>query len=208
MIFFTAGSATIQYAALGDLRPAYATVLFLAGLAGTFTGQRVVSELLKRTGRQSLVVLLIAVVIGAHPPPPLRPGPHPPKHAPDPSRRLHCSHDHHRHLQLSDRASPRQDSGLPPSLPVLSSLRAMSVFDRSPKTTSGLHSVALETRYLNSLKVSGTSLTLSTALCSVSCTITTSDPRLRVTVIHLLQSLIAGYEDGHGEVRLEDPNVQ
>lgn len=167
MIFFTAGSATIQYAALGDLRPAYATVLFLAGLAGTFTGQRVVSELLKRTGRQSLVVLLIAVVIGAHPPPPPRPGPHPPKHAPDPSRRLHCSHDHHRHLQLSDRASPRQDSGLPPSLPVLSSLRAMSVFDRSPKTTSGLHSVALETRALNSLKVSGTSLTLSTALCRV-----------------------------------------
>ena len=64
MIFFTAASATIQYAMLGDLRPTYACVLFVAGLLGTALGQRVVGVLLRKSGRQSLIVLIIAFIIG------------------------------------------------------------------------------------------------------------------------------------------------
>ena len=101
MILFTAASATFQYAMLGDLRPAYATVLFIAGgsmtmltripahgdprprariatstllaltlsplcsgLAGTVVGQLVLGALMRRWGRQSIIVLLIAAIIG------------------------------------------------------------------------------------------------------------------------------------------------
>ena len=64
MIFFTAASATLQFAMLGDIRPVYACTLFLAGLVGTAVGQRVVSVLLRRSGRQSLIVLILAFIIG------------------------------------------------------------------------------------------------------------------------------------------------
>jgi uncharacterized membrane protein YfcA len=64
MIFFTALSATLQFAMLGDIRLGYAGVLFVAGLVGTAVGQYVVGAMLKRSGRQSLIVLLIAFIIG------------------------------------------------------------------------------------------------------------------------------------------------
>ena len=64
MILFTAASATLQFAMLGDLRPAYATVLFFAGLVGTILGQMVISALIKRWNRQSIIVLIIALIIG------------------------------------------------------------------------------------------------------------------------------------------------
>lgn len=49
---------------LGDLRPAYAAVLFVAGLLGTVLGQLVLGALLRRWGRQSIIILIIATVIG------------------------------------------------------------------------------------------------------------------------------------------------
>ena len=49
---------------LGDLRPAYASVLFVAGLGGTAIGQLVVNKTIKKWGRQSLIILIIAAVIG------------------------------------------------------------------------------------------------------------------------------------------------
>ena len=49
---------------LGDIRLGYAGVLFVAGLVGTAVGQYVVGAMLKRSGRQSLIVLLIAFIIG------------------------------------------------------------------------------------------------------------------------------------------------
>ena len=64
MIFFTSASATIQFAMLGDLRPTYAAVLCLAGLLGTVIGQVVVGALIKRWGRQSIIILIIATIIG------------------------------------------------------------------------------------------------------------------------------------------------
>ena len=64
MIFFTALSATLQYAMLGDIRLGYACVLFVAGLIGTAVGQWAIGAMLRRSGRQSLIVLLIAFIIG------------------------------------------------------------------------------------------------------------------------------------------------
>jgi uncharacterized membrane protein YfcA len=64
MIFFTSASATLQFAMLGELRAGYACALFAAGLLGTAVGQHVVSALVRRSGRASLIVLIIALVIG------------------------------------------------------------------------------------------------------------------------------------------------
>ena len=64
MIFFTAASATLQYALLGDLRPWHAGTLYVAGLVGTSLGQLVVGAALRRYGRPSLIVLIIAGIIG------------------------------------------------------------------------------------------------------------------------------------------------
>ena len=64
MILFTTAAASIQYALFGALRAHYASALFLTGLIGTVCGQYVVRALIKRSGRESLIVILIAVVIG------------------------------------------------------------------------------------------------------------------------------------------------
>jgi len=64
MILFTSASAALQYATLGDLRPVYGLVLFVAGTLGTALGQLIVGAMLKRWGRQSLIVLIIAAIIG------------------------------------------------------------------------------------------------------------------------------------------------
>jgi uncharacterized membrane protein YfcA len=64
MIFFTALSATLQYTLLGDIRLGYAAVLFVAGLVGTAIGQWIIGAMLKRSGRPSVIVLLIAFIIG------------------------------------------------------------------------------------------------------------------------------------------------
>ena len=61
---FTAASATLQYALLNDLRPYYGATLYVAGLVGTGVGQLVVGAALRRYGRPSLIVLIIAGIIG------------------------------------------------------------------------------------------------------------------------------------------------
>jgi len=65
MILFTSAAATCQFALMGDLRPNYAMALGLAGFLGTIVGQLVLNALIKRFGRPSLIVLIIAFVIGA-----------------------------------------------------------------------------------------------------------------------------------------------
>lgn len=65
MILFTSATAALNFALFGALDPQYAGVLFCAGLAGTCAGQLGLDWLLRRLGAsQSLIVLLIAVVIG------------------------------------------------------------------------------------------------------------------------------------------------
>ena len=64
MIFFTAASATLQFAMLGDLRPVYAVTLFVAGLLGTALGQQIVGAAMRKSGRASIIVLIIASIIG------------------------------------------------------------------------------------------------------------------------------------------------
>ena len=64
MILFTSASAALQYAMLGDLRPTYAAALFVSGLCGTACGQILVGAAIRKYGRQSLIILIIAVIIG------------------------------------------------------------------------------------------------------------------------------------------------
>jgi len=65
MILFTTAAATLQYALFGALRVHYAAVLFVTGLVGTLCGQFVVKKIMQRTGRQSLIIIIIALVIGS-----------------------------------------------------------------------------------------------------------------------------------------------
>ena len=57
-------SASHRYALFGTLRPHYGSALFGVGFAGTITGQLLVQALLRRWRKESLIVLIIAVVIG------------------------------------------------------------------------------------------------------------------------------------------------
>uniref|UniRef100_A0A7S4ETG3 Uncharacterized protein n=1 Tax=Chrysotila carterae TaxID=13221 RepID=A0A7S4ETG3_CHRCT len=64
MILFTSATAATQYFIFGALRLRYGAVMFVVGFCGTVVGQMGVSYLLKRWGRQSIIVIVIAVVIG------------------------------------------------------------------------------------------------------------------------------------------------
>jgi uncharacterized membrane protein YfcA len=64
MILFTALSGTVQYLALGKLPWRYALWFGSIGAIGGQTGQRVVESLIDRTGRPSIVVILLACIIG------------------------------------------------------------------------------------------------------------------------------------------------
>jgi len=64
MILFTALAGTVQYLAVQKLGWQYALWFGCIGAAGGQTGQRIVKRLIERTGRPSIVVLMLGSIIG------------------------------------------------------------------------------------------------------------------------------------------------
>merc|ERR1711865_953256 len=64
MIFFTASSATVSYALYGLIIWSYAFAYFALGVVFTAIGQIVVFSIVERTGRASVIVYLIALILG------------------------------------------------------------------------------------------------------------------------------------------------
>jgi uncharacterized membrane protein YfcA len=65
MIFFTAGAASVSFALFGLLQKDYAIFFFTFGLIFTYVGQIVAENVIKRLGRSSIVIFLIAAIITA-----------------------------------------------------------------------------------------------------------------------------------------------
>jgi uncharacterized membrane protein YfcA len=65
MMIFTSFSSTVQYLAVGRLPWKYALWFGSIGVIGAQTGDRVVKHLVDRTGRPSIVVILLGALIGA-----------------------------------------------------------------------------------------------------------------------------------------------
>jgi len=63
MIFFTAGAATVSFALFGLLQKDYAIFFFTFGLIFTYIGQVVSEHAIKKLGRSSIIVFLIASII-------------------------------------------------------------------------------------------------------------------------------------------------
>jgi len=64
MIFFTASSATVSFALYGMILWDYAAVLFVVGLIFTAIGQVVVFWLVEKLGRSSIIIVVIAAILG------------------------------------------------------------------------------------------------------------------------------------------------
>jgi uncharacterized membrane protein YfcA len=63
MIFFTTFTACVQFVVFGLMQMDYAAFLFLVGIGATYVGQVVMDGALKRTGRFSVIVLSIGIVV-------------------------------------------------------------------------------------------------------------------------------------------------
>lgn len=63
MIFFTAASAALSFVVFGAVRGDYAVALFFVGFFFTILGQLVVASAVKRSGRPSIIVFIIAAII-------------------------------------------------------------------------------------------------------------------------------------------------
>lgn len=64
MIFFTASSATVTYASFGTVAWDFAGVLFCLGVLCTAVGQYAVNSYIAKTGRASIIVYIIAGIVG------------------------------------------------------------------------------------------------------------------------------------------------
>jgi len=64
MIFFTASSATVSYGLYGLVSWSYAAVLVVLGFVFTAIGQVVIFWLVEKFGRPSVIVYVIAVILG------------------------------------------------------------------------------------------------------------------------------------------------
>jgi len=64
MIAFTASSATVTYASFGNVAWDFAGVLVVLGLVFTSIGQYIVNGYVARTGRSSVIVFIIATIVG------------------------------------------------------------------------------------------------------------------------------------------------
>eukprot|EP00466_Bigelowiella_natans_P018555 jgi/Bigna1/90693/estExt_fgenesh1_pg.C_760101 len=65
MIFYTSGAASVSYLVFGMLRPDYGGPLFMIGFIGTFMGQIVMNWVLEKLRRKSILIFIIAILIGA-----------------------------------------------------------------------------------------------------------------------------------------------
>ena len=64
MVLFSASVAAVSFAASGRLNVPYAVLFGSACLVAAFLGVLVVGRLVKRSGRASLIVLLLAAIMG------------------------------------------------------------------------------------------------------------------------------------------------
>lgn len=64
MILFTAFSSTVLYLTVGSLPWQFALWFGTIGAIGGQTGQRLVKQIVDRTGRPSIVVCLLGAIIG------------------------------------------------------------------------------------------------------------------------------------------------
>jgi len=64
MILFTAASATMTYAAFDQVLWDYALILFPCGFFCTVIGQVLINSYIKRTGNSSVIVFIIALIVG------------------------------------------------------------------------------------------------------------------------------------------------
>jgi len=63
MIMFTSSSTILQFAILGRIELVPAVVFWLAGFGGGLLGSKVLSELMRSTGRQSYLTIFLALLI-------------------------------------------------------------------------------------------------------------------------------------------------
>jgi len=63
MICFTSATASICFYAFGLVQADYGTAFFLVGLVSSTVGQLLVSRLIRRTGRSSIIVIIIGAVV-------------------------------------------------------------------------------------------------------------------------------------------------
>jgi len=63
MIVFTSSSTILQFAILGRIELVSAAVFWLAGFGGGLLGSKVLSELMRSTGRQSYLTIFLALLI-------------------------------------------------------------------------------------------------------------------------------------------------
>jgi uncharacterized membrane protein YfcA len=59
MIIFTASASTLQYFVLGKIRGDELAGVMLTGFAGALLGQRVINNLVARSGKQSMLIFLL-----------------------------------------------------------------------------------------------------------------------------------------------------
>jgi len=64
MILFTSSAATASYLLFNSLNYHYGFAVFCLGFVNTLVGQKVLNVMVKRYGRSSLIVLLIATIVG------------------------------------------------------------------------------------------------------------------------------------------------
>merc|ERR1719231_978156 len=64
MILYTASSATVTYAAFDQVKWNYAMILFPCGIIFTALGQIIVNAYIKRPHHASVIVFLIAGIVG------------------------------------------------------------------------------------------------------------------------------------------------
>jgi uncharacterized membrane protein YfcA len=65
MTLFTSSSATVQYIALGRVLPSYGAFLFCLAAVASYVGQRFIVGPIKARNKTSLLVLMLAGIIGA-----------------------------------------------------------------------------------------------------------------------------------------------
>jgi len=64
MILFTSSAATVSYLLFETLNVQYGMYVFLQGFVFTLIGQKILNAAVKKSGRGSLIVLLIATIVG------------------------------------------------------------------------------------------------------------------------------------------------
>merc|ERR1719323_2933651 len=65
MILFTSAAATVSYLLFESLNPHYGIIVFCLGFFNTLIGQKALNAAVKKSGRNSIIVLLIGTIVAA-----------------------------------------------------------------------------------------------------------------------------------------------